>query len=171
MTTDLLSLAPFDDDGRVRVVVETPRGSALKYDFDPKTGAITAAKQLALGLRYPYDWGFVPGTQAADGDPVDAMVVHSFDTYPGVVLPCRLVGMVLIREREQGEDWISNHRLIAVPAWHGSTEGTGPLSKLLIAELEQFFLNTSFFTAKEVRVKGWAGPREARALITKSRRR
>jgi inorganic pyrophosphatase len=167
---DLLALPPFDDDGRVRVVVETPRGSALKYDLERETGAITASKQLALGLRYPYDWGFVPGTKAADGDPVDAMVVHSFDTYPGVVLPCRLAGMVMIREREQNKDWISNHRLIAVPAWHGTTEGARPLSRLLIAELEQFFLDTSFFTAKEVRIKGWAGPREARALIDKSRR-
>jgi hypothetical protein len=78
--------------------------------------------------------------------------------------------MVMIREREQNKDWISNHRLIAVPAWHGTTEGARPLSRLLIAELEQFFLDTSFFTAKEVRIKGWAGPREARALIDKSRR-
>ena len=90
--TDLTTLDPYTEDQRVRVVVETPRGSALKFEFDSVTEAITASRQLALGVRYPFDWGFVPGTRAADGDPVDAMVIHSFGTYPGVVLPCRVLG-------------------------------------------------------------------------------
>ncbi len=63
-----------DDEGDVRVVVEAPRGSGLKLKYEPSLGAFEHGRMLPLGLTYPYDWGFVPGTKAEDGDPLDALV-------------------------------------------------------------------------------------------------
>ena len=57
--TNLLQLPTWADDGFVYAVVETPRGSTCKLDFDPKLRVFTLAKPLMAGLTYPYDWGFI----------------------------------------------------------------------------------------------------------------
>jgi inorganic pyrophosphatase len=62
------------------VVVESPRGSAMKLKYDPVIDAITLSRPLPVGLVYPHDWGFVPGTKASDGDPVDALIVSDGGT-------------------------------------------------------------------------------------------
>jgi inorganic pyrophosphatase len=66
------------------------------------------------GLTYPYDWGFVPSTEAEDGDPLDVLVIHDAGTYPGLILRCKPIGVlevVQITKRERGR----NDRIFAVP--------------------------------------------------------
>jgi Inorganic pyrophosphatase len=87
--TNLLKLPTWADKQHIYAVVETPRGSTCKLDFDPELRAFTLAKPLMAGLTYPYDWGFIPSTKAEDGDPLDVLVIHDAQTYPGVVLRCR----------------------------------------------------------------------------------
>ncbi|MFO1396064.1 MAG: inorganic diphosphatase [Burkholderiales bacterium] len=159
----LSALAPFGSDGAVRVIVESPRHSTLKYEYDPALDAFRVARQLSLGLAYPHDWGFVPGTRAEDGDPADALVLHATATYPGILLDCLPLGLITVRERKKRK-WISNHRLVLRPAWDGATPGVdkiGALPRQAVRELEQFFVNAAFFTGKQMSVTGWRGPREA----------
>jgi inorganic pyrophosphatase len=70
---DLTRLDPFDDDHILRMVVETPRGASVKLTYAPDLGSFTVTRALALGITYPFDWGFIPGTTADDGDPLDAL--------------------------------------------------------------------------------------------------
>ena len=88
---DLARLPPYDLQGAVRVVVESPRGSTVKLKYDAALAVMSVSRPLPLGLAYPYDWGFVPGTRASDGDPVDALIYWDVPSYPGVVVPCRAV--------------------------------------------------------------------------------
>ena len=67
--TNYLKLPTWADSGHVHAVVETPRGSRAKLEFDPKLGAFTLAKPLLAGLTYPYDWGFIPSTKAETATP------------------------------------------------------------------------------------------------------
>ena len=90
----LIELSPYGKNGEMRMVVETPRGSNIKLEYEPKLRAFTVSRALPLGLVYPYDWGFIPGTKGEDGDPIDALALHEGATYPGVVLPCRALGVV-----------------------------------------------------------------------------
>jgi inorganic pyrophosphatase len=83
---DLHKLPVHDKKGDVYVVVETPRGSAAKLEFDPDLQLFTLSKSLILGLSYPYDWGFIPSTEGEDGDPIDALILHDAATTPGLVL-------------------------------------------------------------------------------------
>jgi inorganic pyrophosphatase len=94
--TNFLKLPTWADEDHVFAVIETPRGSIRKLDFDPKLKAFTLAKPLMAGLTYPYDWGFIPSTKAEDGDPLDVLVIHDAATYPGVVMRCWPVGILEI---------------------------------------------------------------------------
>jgi hypothetical protein len=63
MTKKLTSVQPFGEDGELRMVVEVPRGSTVKLTYEPKLGFVVS-RCLPLGLAYPFDWGFIPGTGA-----------------------------------------------------------------------------------------------------------
>jgi inorganic pyrophosphatase len=67
-----------------------------------------------VGLTYPYDWGFIPSTEAEDGDPLDVLVIHDAQTYPGVVLRCRPVGILELEQQSKGKKE-RNDRIFAVP--------------------------------------------------------
>ena len=112
--TNFLRLPTWDDDGHIHTVVETPRGSTCKLDFDPDLGVFTLAKPLMAGLSYPFDWGFIPSTKAPDGDPLDVLIIHDARTYPGVVLKCRPVGVLEV-EQTSGAKKERNDRIFAVP--------------------------------------------------------
>jgi inorganic pyrophosphatase len=166
--TNLTKLTPFDEDDVLQVVVESPRGSAVKYEYSATKHVFTVARSLPLGQAYPFDWGFVPGTRAADGDPVDAMVIHPGGTFPGIVLPCRLLGMIELEQRDGRGKRQVNNRLIATPSWHEALKGLDDardLPKMIKTELEHFFVAIAKFTSKHVRVTGWKSANNARRFV------
>src|SRR5262245_13908778 len=110
-----LVLAPRTPDARlVNVVVDTPAGSRNKFKFDEGLGVFRLHKRLPVGARFPFDFGFVPGTKAADGDALDVMIVEGEPTFVGCVVTVRLLGVIEAEQTEEGE-WIRNDRLIGVP--------------------------------------------------------
>lgn len=100
--TKLSNLPLFNAEGDLHVVIETPRGSRAKLDYDPKLKTFVLRKALLTGLTYPHDWGFAPSTKADDGDPLDVMVIHDAATFPGVVVACRIIGVLQIEQRVKG---------------------------------------------------------------------
>lgn len=164
MKPHLESIEPFVDDNVVRAVVETPRGSHVKLAFDPDLRTFAVTRGLTVGVSYPYDWGFIPGTRAEDGDPVDAMILHESPTYPGVVIDCRVLGMVEISQLSKKHGRETNNRLLLVPVWYdrmNEVESVEDLPKRMRLEIEHFFLDTTFFTTKEARCEGFASSRRA----------
>jgi inorganic pyrophosphatase len=164
---NFFDLPAFTDDGDVRVVIETPRGSRAKFAYDPELGTFTLTKSLLVGLTYPYDWGFVPSTKAPDGDPLDIMVVHDAATFPGLVLACRVIGVLQIEQRSKGKAE-RNDRLFAVPRRSHSELGlhdVRDLSKPIQDELEKFFIATDELEDKKLKIVGWKGPKVANKAI------
>jgi inorganic pyrophosphatase len=154
-------------DGYFRVVVETPRTSQAKLAYDPKLGAFTLSKSLLKGLTYPHDWGFIPSTKADDGDPLDVMVIHDAATYPGLVLSCRLIGILQIIQKKKGSA-VRNDRLFAVPRYSHEEQGlkdVRTLSKAVREELEKFFIATDELEQKRLKILGWKGPKAAMKAI------
>jgi len=170
--TNLVKLDTYTADGDLQMVVETPPGATVKLTYDPKQKVFTVSRALALGVAYPFDWGFIPGTQCDDGDPLDALAIHDTGTYPGVVLCCKPLGVVdLIQKGNSGVE--ENPRLIVMPTWHermGEFEKAIGLPDRLKQEIEQFFLSATFFTSKDAKVTGWRGPKAAMKLVENCRK-
>jgi inorganic pyrophosphatase len=96
-----------------RAVIETPRGSRDKFDFDPGLGAFVLKKRLPEGMNFPLDFGFVPSARAEDGDPLDIMVLADDPLPMGLVVPVRLVGVIEAEQMKAGR-LVRNDRLIGV---------------------------------------------------------
>jgi inorganic pyrophosphatase len=165
--TNLINLPSFTEDGDIYVVVETPRGSRAKFDYDPKLETFALSKSLLTGLTYPHDWGFVPSTKGDDGDPIDIMVVHDATTFPGIVLTCRVIGVLQIEQKSKGKSE-RNDRLFAVPRRSHSEQALRDvrnLSKPIQQELEKFFIATDELEDKTLKIIGWRGPKAATQAI------
>src|SRR4051794_25296090 len=86
--------------GVLRIVIETPKGSRNKYDYDPDTDTFELAKVLPEGMNFPFDFGFVPSTLAEDGDPLDVLVLMDAPAVPGCTLKVRALGAIEARQKE-----------------------------------------------------------------------
>src|SRR2546423_15396111 len=166
-TVDLRKLPVRDKKGDVYVVVETPRGSAAKLEFDPELQLFTLSKSLILGLSYPYDWGFIPSAKGEDGDPIDALVLHDAATTLGLVLKCKIIGVLEVLQNEKGKKPIRNDRLIGVPRHshrEKSDKDARDLPKQVRQEIEKFFVATDELEAKTLKFLGWKGPKAGERL-------
>jgi len=163
MMTNLLKLPTWADRDQIYAVVETPRGSTCKLEFDPKLRVFTLAKPLMAGLTYPYDWGFIPSTKAEDGDPLDVLVIHDAKTYPGVILQCRPIGILEVEQKKKNKKE-RNDRVFAVPdrsPLETDLKDIRHLPSRAREELEQFFQATNALEDKEIEFLGWRGPAHA----------
>ncbi len=160
---NFFNLPPFTEDGDVQVVVETPRGSRAKFAYDPKLESFALKKSLLTGLTYPHDWGFVPSTKGDDGDPLDIMIIHDATTFPGLVVVCRIIGVLQIEQKSKKKTE-RNDRFFAVPRRSHSENAlrdVGDLTKPIREELEKFFIATDELEDKKLDVIGWKGPKPA----------
>src|SRR3977135_2419915 len=167
--TNYFKLPTWADSDHVYAVVETPRGSRAKLEFDPKLRAFTLAKPLMAGLSYPYDWGFIPSTEAADGEPIDVLVLHDAATYPGLVLCCKPIGVLEVLQITRNKKE-RNDRIFAVPdrsPFEGDLQDVRRLPARAGEELEKFFEATNALEDKKLEFLGWRGPAHARKTINR----
>lgn len=147
----------------IQVVIETPKGSRNKYAFDESLKAFELTKVLPAGMAFPYDFGFVPSTQADDGDAVDALVLMDEPAFPGCVLKCRVVGVIEGRQGKK-KDNERNDRIVAIEQENHSyahVRHVNDLGKKFMRELEEFFVNYHELTGKKYRILDVKGPGEA----------
>ena len=165
--TNLIKLPTWADKLHIHAVVETPRGSSYKLEFDAKFRIFTLAKPLMAGLTYPYDWGFIPSTKADDGDPLDVLVIHDAATYPGLVLRCRPIGLLEVLQKAKRKQE-RNDRVFAVPErspFAGDLHDVRNLPSPAMDELQKFFRATNALKKKELEFLGWRGPTDAIRII------
>jgi len=164
---NFLNLPSLTDDGDVHVVIETPRGSRAKLAWDAKLETFSLSKSLLTGLTYPHDWGFVPSTKADDGDPLDIMVIHDAATFPGLVVSCRIIGILQIEQKSK-KRIERNDRLFAVPRRSHSEyalKDVTDLTRPVREELEKFFIATDELEDKTLSIIGWKGSKAAMRAI------
>ena len=127
----------------VSVIIETPRGSRNKLKYDPDQGMYKLSKVMPEGMMFPYDFGFVPGTKAEDGDPLDVLVLSDEPLFPGCLVDCFLVG-VIEAEQEMDGSVKRNDRLIAVARaslLYSEVKDLADLNPTVEKQIEAFFVN------------------------------
>ena len=108
--------APFiPDSDHIRVIIQKPKASPCKYAFDPKTGLFELKKILPAGIAYPMNYGFIPGTLAEDGDPLDVLVFTEQRLELGCLLECRIIGVIQAEQQDKGQEPQRNDRILAIP--------------------------------------------------------
>jgi inorganic pyrophosphatase len=150
-------------------VVEVPKGSRNKYEWDERLQAIKLDRFLFSSVHYPTDYGFIKGTLSEKGTPVDAMVCVSAPTFPGIVIPVKVIAVFRTRD-EAGQD----DKLLCVPfedpGWN-EMETLEDIPKTLRIEIEHFWSIYKEPEGKEVEVQGWEDRDVALELIEAGRRR
>jgi inorganic pyrophosphatase len=163
----LISLAPFDDDGQLRAVIETPKNSRNKFEFDPPTGTIHLKKVLPAGHVFPFDFGFVPQTLAEDGDPLDVLVIMDEPVFPGCVVAARLLGVFEASQIERSGKKVRNDRIVAVVDVedHSHLRSISDLNEQLLNEIGYFFVSYNSLVGKKVKILKRAGVNRAHTLV------
>ena len=155
--------------GKLHCFVEIPKGSRNKYEWDEALGAIKLDRFLFSSVVYPTDYGFIPQTLGADGDPLDAMVCVSEPTFPGCIIPVKAIALFKMSD-DKGED----DKVVCVPEedpnWNHMDQ-LEDLSPQLRTEIEHFFSIYKQPEGKEVTVEGWFSRDEALKVIDESRER
>lgn len=170
----LSETATFDEKtGDIRVVIETPKGSRNKYDYDPKCDCLDLATVLPEGMVFPYDFGFVPSTLGQDGDPLDVLVLMDAPVVPGCVIRAKLVGALRAKQKKNGKHkWTRNDRLIAVARHAQTHQDAHSLSDLrphLLDEITAFFIDYNQLRQRKFKVLDHCGPKKALALVEAGR--
>ncbi|HEY4335757.1 MAG TPA: inorganic diphosphatase [Puia sp.] len=156
----------------IEVVIETPKGSAEKYDYVPNTPFFKMKKILPAGMVFPYDFGFVPKTKGEDGDPLDVIVISEFKSFPGVIIKCRVIGGIKAEQSEEEgqKKMIRNDRFLAIPKCSNifqNVKEMEDLPKEITDQLEAFFAEYNRLEGKKFKALGKMKAKEAQGLILK----
>jgi inorganic pyrophosphatase len=158
---------------KTRVVIETPRGSNAKYAYDPARRAFVLKHVLPEGMSIPYDFGFVPGTLAEDGDPLDVLAISELSTFPGVEMDCHVVGAIKAEQSDaDSKQPVRNDRLLAIPCGSRAFAKLRELEELplrLIEDIENFFIHYHAVRGSTFKPLARLPAREAVKLIEKFR--
>jgi len=151
-----------------RIIVETPKGSSQKFDFEPDQNVFVLNKIMPQGTVFPFDFGFIPATLGADGDPLDVLVLSESGTFTGCAIDCRIIGVISAIQREQDGIETENDRFIAIPAvskLYKHVQDISKLDKELLEQLKHFFISYNEQAGKEFNVTGTLGPVVAQKRI------
>ena len=152
--------------GEFNVVIEIPKGSRNKYEYDEELDIIKLDRVAFSAMSHPYDYGFIPGTRSNDGDHLDAFVILDNSVFPGCLVTARPVGVLKMIDDGEGDE-----KIIAVPAddiRYRHISDISQLSPHLKEEIQHFFEHYKDLQHKTVEITGWGGREEAVKIMQES---
>jgi inorganic pyrophosphatase len=149
------------------VVIEIPMNAdPVKYEVDKESGAIFVDRFMSTAMHYPTNYGYVPKTLSGDGDPVDVLVITPVPLIPGVVVPCRPLG-ILMMEDEAGVDGkvlaVPIDKILSIYTQWQKPEDLNPLRLKTIAHFFEHYKDLE--PGKWVKILGWEGVESAKKEI------
>lgn len=169
-----LALSAWDSTtGLLHVVVDTPKGSPIKFKFDLEKSCYTISHVLPPGTVFPFDFGSIPSTSADDGDPLDVLILLEEPSFPGCLVPVRLIGVLEAEQTQEGKK-DRNDRLIGVAAESRTYKELTELKdfpRQRLKEIEHFFVSYNEERGRRFKVLGRYGKARAESLVRAGERR
>lgn len=153
----------------INAIIEVPKGSNNKYEFDEKIGVFKLDRVLYAPFYYPMDYGFIPETRSEDGDHLDVIVIGSDPTVTGCFLEVRPIGV--LRMIDSGE---ADFKILAVQKANPRFDMIKDLKDVeawqphLLKETAYFFEHYKDLQGKKTEIQGWGDGVEAKAEIKKA---
>jgi inorganic pyrophosphatase len=150
-----------------RLIVEIPKNSTNKYEYDADTGLFRLDRALYSPMHYPGDYGFIPGTLADDGDPMDVLCLVQEPSFTGCLMMVRPVGILDMHDSAEGDQ-----KVLAVPINNPRYDQIHTMDQIfphVRREIEHFFEIYKELEGKKTQMLGWGGPMEARRAIQVAR--
>lgn len=151
----------------INVVIEVPvGGEPIKYELDKASGTLFVDRFLYTPMRYPGNYGFIPHTLSEDGDPLDVLVCNTRAIFPGAVMNCRPVGVLVMEDNAGGDE-----KIIAVPSTtitqrYDRVRTTTDLPEITLKQIEHFFAHyKDLEPGKWARIDRWGDEADARRMI------
>jgi inorganic pyrophosphatase len=157
----------------IKVLIEIPAGSSVKYELDEETGEMTVDRLMPTAMSYPVNYGLIDETSGEDGDALDALIFISQPVIPGVVIQCKMIGL-LEMEDEEGID----HKIVCVPAKTkidpicGAWESLADVPEAKKREIKHFFEHyKDLEEGKWVKLKDWKDAQYAQEILEAGQKR
>ena len=148
------------------VVIEIPKGSRNKYEYDEELDIIKLDRVTYSAMAHPYDYGFIPGTRSEDGDHLDAFVILDTSVFPGCLVSARPVGVLdMIDDGERDE------KIIAVPVndiRYSHISDIDQLTPHIKKEIQHFFEHYKDLQGKKVEITSWGNREKAIEVMNAS---
>jgi inorganic pyrophosphatase len=161
---DLLHLPQHKNFPQIaKAIVEIPKDSTTKYEYDPSNGLMKLDRCLISSLSYPASYGFLPGTLADDGDPVDVLIYNTVPLHPMTLVEVRVVGALLTYDHGK-----KDYKIMGVPLYNPNNyTDIDDLDPTFLSICEQFFRLYKKVNRKAnpVKVKGWFHHKQAQDYI------
>jgi inorganic pyrophosphatase len=170
---DLTELPTFEDNStNLNVVIESLRGSSVKFDYNPETDVFELSYIMPAGSVFPFEFGFIPSTLADDGDPVDILVLMDTSTRAGCLLVARLIGVIEAEQTQEGKTF-RNDRLVGVATAAHERAKLKSLTELdprIVDEIEHFFISYNEMRSRRFKPIRRAGVKSALELVRRGMR-
>ena len=157
-----------DSPELVRAIIEIPKNSVNKYEYDGELGIFRLDRALYSPMHYPGDYGFIPGTLADDGDPLDILVLVAEPSFTDCLMEARPVGVLHMVDGVENDQ-----KVLAVPNRNPRFDSIHTIDQVyphIRREIEYFFTIYKELQSAKAKMDGWGGPRDARRVINDSRR-
>jgi inorganic pyrophosphatase len=170
----LFELPPWDSStGLLHVVVDTPKGSRIKFKYDQDKRVYEASHLFPAGTFFPFDFGSIPSTLADDGDPLDVLVLMEESSFTGCLVSVRPIGVIAAKQTQEGKT-NRNDRLIGVAEVSQTYRELRTMKDVparLLTEIERFFVFYNEDRDRKFKVLGRFGPDRAARLVSAGERR
>lgn len=166
MNDGIGTLPAFNGDGSVNAIIETPKGSAVKYSYSLKSNLFRAKRTLPHGMVFPFNFGFVPGTLAADGDPLDIVIVDQDRFICGCLVKTRLLAVIEAKQTENGK-MVRNDRILGMAIDEETPPEfiSVPLDEARVKQIVFFFASYNKINSKDFKALRTGSARDAERLV------